>query len=222
MRAFFLNTLPSKTMNFLCHSEIALYVAEENHFAPSAVNGLLAGAVLGDFLKGRIQDSWDRELSLGIKLHRKVDAISNQNEVIKSACGRFPKTMRRIAPILIDVISDFFLARNWSSYQKIEIASFASMCHSALDTHAKDFDAVANGKKFVNHMKETRLLVRSSSWLTIEQTARSVIKRLDREDDLSNLLKVMTAKQELFLEDFEEYYPLIRQEALEWLSSTHP
>ena len=69
----------------------------------STVNGLLAGAVLGDFSKGRIQDSWDRELSLGMKLHRKVDAISNQNKVIKSACSRFPK-VRRIAPILIDVI----------------------------------------------------------------------------------------------------------------------
>jgi len=221
LRAFFLNTHPSKRMNFLCHSEIALYVARETHFAQSTVNGLLAGAVLGDFLKGRIQDSWDRELSLGIKLHRKVDAISNEHEVIKSACGRFPKKMRRIAPILIDVISDFFLATNWSSYQRVKIEPFANMCHSALDAHASNFDAGANGKKFVNYMKQTGLLVRSSNWSTIEQTTRSVIKRLDREDDLSNVLKVMTAKQELFLEDFEEYYPLIRQEALEWLSSAH-
>ena len=70
-------------------------------------------------------------------------------------------------------------------------------------------------------MKETGLLVRSSNWSTIEQTTRSVIKRLNREGDLSNILKVMTAKQELFFEDFKEYYPLIRQEALEWLSKTH-
>ena len=221
MRAFFLNTHPSKRMNFLCHSEIALYIARETHFAQSTVNGLLAGAVLGDFLKGRIQDSWDRELSLGIKLHRKVDAISNEHEVIKSACGRFPKKMRRIAPILIDVISDFFLATNWSSYQRVKIEPFANMCHSALDAHASNFDAGANGKKFVNYMKQTGLLVRSSNWSTIEQTTRNVIMRLNREGDLSNVLEVMTAKQELFLEDFEEYYPLIRQEALEWLSSAH-
>ena len=67
-------------------------------------------------------------------------------------------------------------------------------------------------------MKETELLVRSSNWSTIEQTTRSVMKRLNREGDLSNVLKVITAKQELFLQDFEEYYPLIRQEVLEWLS----
>ena len=221
MRAFFLNTHPSKTMNFLCHSEIALYVARETHLPQSTVNGLLAGAVLGDFSKGRIQDSWDRELSLGIKLHRKVDAISNQNKAIKSACSRFPKKVRRIAPILIDVISDFFLATNWSSYQRIKIEPFANICHSALDAHTSNFNAGADGKKFVNYMKETGLLVRSSHWLTVEETTRSVIKRLNREGDLSNILKVMTAKQELFLEDFEEYYPLIRQEALEWLSKAH-
>ena len=95
------------------------------------------------------------------------------------------------------------------------------MCHSALDTHAGNFNAGANGKKFVSYMKETGLFVRSSDWSTIEETTRSVIKRLNREGDLYNILKVMTAKQELFLEDFEEYYPLIRQETLEWLSKAH-
>ena len=121
---------------------------------------------------------------------------------------------------MIDVISDFFLATNWSSYQTIKIEPFANICHSALDAHASNFNAGATGKKFVNYMKETELLVRSSNWLTIEQTTRSVMKRLNREGDLSNVLKVITAKQELFLEDFEEYYPLIRQEVLEWLSKT--
>ena len=95
------------------------------------------------------------------------------------------------------------------------------MCHSALDAHTSNFNAGADGKKFATYMKEKRLLVRSSHWLTVEETTRSVIKRLNREGDLSNILKVMTAKQELFLEDFEEYYPLIRQEALEWLSKAH-
>ena len=207
-------------MNFLCHSEIALFVAEETHFAPSAVNGLLAGAVLGDFLKGPIQDSWDRELSLGIKLHRKVDAISNKHTKIKSACNRFPKKIRRIAPILIDIISDFFLATHWSSYQKVQIEPFADMCHSALCTHTNEFDAGSNAKKFVTYMREEELLRNNSNWTTIERTTQSVIRRLDRQDDLSEVLQAMTANQELLLEDFKEYFPQIRQDALEWLSST--
>jgi len=206
-------------MNFLCHSEIALFVAEETHLAPSAVNGLLAGAVLGDFLKGPIQDSWDRELSLGIKLHRKVDAISNQHTMFKSAFSRFPKKIRRVAPILIDVISDFFLATHWSSYQQVKIERFADMCHSALGTHTSYFDRDANGKNFFTYMKEKELLINSSKWSTIEQTTKHVLKRLNKEDDLSHVLQAMAANQALLLEDFKEYYPQIRQDALEWLSS---
>ena len=205
-------------MNFLCHSEIALFVAEETHLAPSAVNGLLAGAVLGDFLKGPIQDSWDRELSLGIKLHRKVDAISNQQTKIKSACNRFPKNIRRIAPILIDIISDFFLATHWSSYQKVQIEPFADMSHSALGSHTDEFDVGSNVQKFFTYMKEKELLINSSKWSTIEQTTKHVLKRLNKEDDLSHVLQAMTANQALLLEDFKEYYPQVRQDALEWLS----
>ena len=205
-------------MNFLCHSEIALFVAEETHLAHSAVNGLLAGAVLGDFLKGPIQDSWDRELSLGIKLHRKVDAISNQHTMFKSAFSRFPKKIRRIAPILIDIISDFFLATHWSSYQKVQIETLADMCHFALGTHTNEFDAGSSAKKFVTYMKEEELLRNSSDWNRIERTTQSVIRRLDRQDDLSEVLQAMTANQEVLLEDFKAYYPQIRQDALEWLS----
>ena len=206
-------------MNFLCHSEIALYISEEINFSPTAVNGLLAGAVLGDFLKGPIQDSWEAELSLGIKLHRKVDAISNQHTVIKSACNRFPKKIRRIAPILIDIVSDFFLATNWSSHQKIEIEPFAKMCHSALEIHVGNFDADANEKKFFEYMKKKELLIRSSNWTTIEETLLRILRRLGREVDLSNALQVMKANQELLLTDFKEYYPQIRQEALDWIST---
>ena len=209
-------------MNFLCHSEIALYVSEEAQFAPSAVNGLLAGAVLGDFFKGPLQDSWDRELSLGIRLHRKVDAISNQETKIKFACNRFPKKIRRIAPILIDIISDFFLATNWSSYQKIKVESFANICHSALATHTENFDAGSSAKKFVAYMKKEELLRNSSDWNTIERTVQSIIRRLDRQDDLSEVLQAIKANQELLLEDFKEYYPQIRQDSLDWLLSAQP
>ena len=206
-------------MNFLCHSEIAFFVAEETHLAPSAVNGLLAGAVLGDFLKGPIQDSWDGELSLGIKLHRKVDAISNQHTMFKSAFSRFPKKIRRVAPILIDVISDFFLATHWSCYQELKIEHFADMCHSALSTHASYFDRDSNGKNFFDYMKEKELLIKSSKWSAIEQTTKHVMNRLNREDDFSDVLQAMTTNQELLLEDFKAYYPKIRQDALEWLSN---
>ena len=45
-------------MNFLCHSEIALYVSEQSPSLQNQQAGMLAGAVLGDFLKGPLKIIW--------------------------------------------------------------------------------------------------------------------------------------------------------------------
>ena len=71
-------------------------------------------------------------------------------------------------------------------------------------------------------MKKEELLRNSSDWDTIERTIQSIIRRLDRQDDLSEVLQAIKANQELLLEDFKEYYPQIRQDSLDWLLSAQP
>ena len=68
-------------------------------------------------------------------------------------------------------------------------------------------------------MKKEELLRNSSDWSTIERTIHSIIRRLDRQDDLPEVLQAITAIQELLLEDFKKYYPQIRQDSLDWLLS---
>ena len=43
--------------------------------------GLLAGAIIGDFPRGRINREWPRELVAGITLHRRIDAVQQANSL---------------------------------------------------------------------------------------------------------------------------------------------
>ena len=143
-------------MNFLCHSEIALYVSEQAPNLRKQQSGMLAGAVLGDFLKGPIKETWDPSLTMGIKLHRKIDAMSNRNAIIQSACNRFPSPMRRLAPILIDIVSDYFLANDWKTYQHKSLNDFSTKCYLALT----NYQYLSNERysNFLKYMKEKNLL----------------------------------------------------------------
>jgi len=207
-------------MNFLCHSEIALHISEQAPSLQKQQTGILAGAVLGDFLKGRIKETWDPSLAMGIKLHRKIDAMSNRNVVIQTACNRFPSTMRRLAPILIDIVSDYFLANDWKTYQQASLQIFSTKCYSALAS----YENVTNKSfsNFLKYMKKKNLLANSANWETIENTTFNVLKRLNKESELIAILKAMENIKPLLSQDFKNFYPPLRHSCVDWALENLP
>ena len=204
-------------MNFLCHSEIALYVCQKETRLQGLQESLLAGAILGDFLKGPLQTDWGEGLTKGIKLHRKIDAISNFDPIIKITCNRFPKNLRRIAPILVDIISDHFLALNWHRFQQIPLQVFSRECCQVLEGYSDK--AGDNFTKFFKHMKRTELLRSNEDWSTIEATIFGILKRLKRENEHSQICKLLANIKGEALQDFSIFYPKLRAASLKWASN---
>lgn len=87
-------------MNYLAHLHLA-------HITGTS----LTGAFLGDFVKGRDLQQWDAQVQLGIMLHRKVDSYTDRHPVVSEMRNRFPKKLRRMAGIVLDISFDHFLAR---------------------------------------------------------------------------------------------------------------
>ena len=88
-------------MNFLAH----LYLAKDD-------DDLMLGALLGDFVRGR-RAMWTYPYATreGIRLHRRIDKITDQSSQVKSLRRQFPKEFRRYAGIVIDIAFDYELAR---------------------------------------------------------------------------------------------------------------
>ena len=60
-------------MNYLAHLQLA-----------ARTNTSLVGAILGDFIKGRRYLELSAELRVGVRLHRKVDAYTEDNASIRN------------------------------------------------------------------------------------------------------------------------------------------
>ena len=115
-------------MNFLAHCSLAHDAALIWQCDHDQRSGLLAGAVIGDFVKGQLPQQWPHALRAGARLHRKVDALSNINSGIRQNCDRYPAHMRRFAPIFVDMLADHCLALNWQNYYDMV---------TIIDTHGK-------------------------------------------------------------------------------------
>ena len=143
-------------------------------------DGLLAGAIIGDFHKGRVNQAWPKDLVAGITLHRRIDALSNKSKSVKPASSFYPKELRRFAPIYFDILADHFLANNWASWSKVALKDLTSDSYRAL----KKFDAYIpnRNQEFISYMRNNDLLAGYRHWSNIELATSGVMRRLGRPE----------------------------------------
>ena len=143
-------------------------------------DGLLAGAIIGDFHKGRVNLAWPRELVAGIMLHRRIDALSNKSESVKPTSSYYPKDLRRFAPIYFDILADHFLANNWAGWSKRALKDITSDSYYALNKFGAYIPK--RNKDFVSFMQKKDLLAGYQRWDNIELAISGVMRRLGRPE----------------------------------------
>ena len=201
-------------MNFLAHCALADDAATAWGESSGNRAGLLAGAVVGDFVKGTIPTDWPTPLRAGVRLHRKIDALSNVHPAITRTCTRFSREQRRYAPIYVDILADHWLSLHWSSMHELELARFAQECYAAIHEHRAYLGA--RGERFFDYMRDEDLLARYHQWQHVERGLRSVLRRLDREQWFEPINAEMLQVLDGGGADFLEFYPDLREALATW------
>ncbi|NDL64974.1 acyl carrier protein phosphodiesterase [Acerihabitans arboris] len=89
-------------MNFLAHLHLA-----------SLAQSSLLGNLVADFVRGNPDGQFPESVAAGIRMHRRIDVITDIHPEVKAAKVLFSSDYRRIAPIALDVVWDHFLALHW-------------------------------------------------------------------------------------------------------------
>ena len=92
----------SMAMNYLAHLHLA-----------SLANSSLLGNLMADYIRGNPRGIWPDDVTEGILLHRRVDAMTDALPEVRTAREFFRAETRRVSPITLDVIWDHFLSRHW-------------------------------------------------------------------------------------------------------------
>lgn len=100
-------------MNFLAHLWIADRVALP-----------LAGGVLGDVVRGPVDGRFPAALAASIRLHRRIDTVTDAHPAVTELIQRFEPGPRRYAGVLLDMLFDHALARQWKDFSAEPLAAF--------------------------------------------------------------------------------------------------
>lgn len=206
-------------MNFLAHCLIAEQAAaalpdtSDAHYAPM----LVAGGFLGDFLKGPVPTHLPPALQQGVRLHRRIDAFSNSNAAIRRSCNRFPPTLRRLAPPLVDIVADHLLANQWQRYHHLPLTEFSQQTYQQIDASALNLPP--HGVEFLQWMRTHDLLTGYRSWATACRGMRSVTRRLKQTELNVEIETRLPDLLDQLAEDFDDYFPQLLEHATAWVSA---
>lgn len=159
-------------MNHLAHFQLA-----------AGCESLVVGALLGDYLKGPLDGTLPAALERGVRLHRRIDAMTDTDDDLRVLRGRFQGRERRLAGIVLDVFFDHLLTRHWERYAATPLAEFAGDVCMVLENRREWLPSAAlrQTRRFVEH----RLLQRYGDPAIIDGTLEHIGARLGCADAMT-------------------------------------
>ena len=100
-------------MNFLAH----IYLSGEN-------DDVKFGNFIGDFVKGKKYKKYRDDIKKGILLHREIDSYTDKHPIVHKSIERMRPAYGKYAGVVIDILYDHFLAKNWEQYSSEKLENF--------------------------------------------------------------------------------------------------
>ncbi len=173
--------------------------------------GHVAGGFLGDYYKGPIKRDLPDTLQEGIRLHRYIDSLTNQLPEMRSTYVRFGTELRRVAPILLDLVADHLLARHWDNHGKGKLSDFTANCYRIIGQYKIPDD----GKRVFHHIVSRDLWCEYANFDVVLSVMCRILTRLRFEDRAIHLAE-LEPKLSDFYQDFCQYFPLLLEKVQSW------
>lgn len=181
-------------MNFLAHFHLAW---------PD--EGLIAGGLEGDYLKGLLRGQLPAGVERGVKLHRAIDAYTDGHPLIAQLRRELPPGLRRYAGILIDLSFDHYLSLHWSRFSSLPLVQFNQEIYRILATHR---DVLSDGASdMVDRLVEYDVLNLYLDWDTVPATAARIGQRFKRHNPFLDLDRELVPAKAALEQTFLNFYP---------------
>lgn len=194
-------------MNYLAHFHLATCARQGD-----AAQGLIIGALLGDFVKGPLRNGWPTDWEAGIALHRRVDALTDSHPEVSALLRTLPPAYRRYGGIMLDVCFDYCLARHWRNFHGAPLPDFAQQVYATLSLHDAQFPPAA--RKQAQRLQQYNVLVNMANWHTVDNVLSRIGQRLTRANPLDSSATLLQER----LADIEAHFLRLYPQLLEQLA----
>lgn len=171
-------------MNYLAHIQLAY-----------KTNTSLLGNFLGDFVKGNDLSHLPLDIQKGVRLHRNIDSFTDSHEIVLSLKKGFPRNIRRMSGVVIDIYFDHLLSLQWHQFNNSDMPTVLKLFYTQL----------ANTPVFVEgRFVEVRKGLLKHQWLHDYRQKEAVIRAFYQIEKRLNFRIAFANEAVSFIDGFED------------------
>lgn len=180
-------------MNFLAH----LYLSKNN-------KNILIGNFISDAVKGNKYNNYPPEIKAGILLHREIDHFTDTHKIVRKSMHRLNERYRHYDGVIIDILYDHFLAKNWNNYSDIPLETYAENVYSFLSENIDTFPEEL--QNLLPNMIQYNWLVNYATLEGIERVLKGMNRRTKGISQMDRAIEDLKLYYKEFEEDFTSYF----------------
>lgn len=168
------------------------------------------GNVLADFIRRNEVESLDKDIQVGIALHRRIDQFTDSHPVVDRSKARLVG-FQRYGNALVDVFYDHFLTTNWS--HNLSVRDFTNELYQSIQAHnallPETCMQIADrmiAQDWMNHYGTFEGLTTNLGRMELR-----IQSRTGRSVDLVSSVKILETDYENFENDFLEFWPQLER-----------
>lgn len=184
-------------MNYLAH----IYLSGDNDL-------VTIGNFIADGIKGKSYKKYPRDFQIGILLHRHIDTFTDAHEVVRQSTKRLHEKYGHYSGIIVDILYDHFLAKNWNNYSTKSLKSYVENFYDSLETHYEILPLRI--QKMMPYMITDNWL---ESYASIEGISR-VLDGMNRRTKNRSGMDTAVNELEIFYSEFETEFSLFFKELI--------
>ena len=158
-------------MNHLAHLYLSSDKEEE-----------MVGQFIADAVKGNDFNLYSPDIRQGILLHRWVDSFTDTHDLVKELRAEYRPKLGLYSGVLIDLVFDYFLAKDFQIHSGIELEEFQQFTFSVLNKHEDHFPEKM--KKYFFHMKDKEFMMKYAHPVEMADIVRQMGNRIPRGESL--------------------------------------
>ncbi|GAA3630800.1 acyl carrier protein phosphodiesterase [Flavivirga jejuensis] len=184
-------------MNYLAH----IYLSGDNDL-------ITVGNFIADGIKGKSYKKHLKDIQIGILLHRNIDTYTDAHQTVRLSTKRLHEKYGHYSGIIVDILYDHFLAKNWSKYCTVPLHKYVADFYNSLETH---YDLLPlRIQKMMPHMIADNWLL---SYASIDGISR-VLNGMNRKTKNKSGMHEAVVELEEFYKEFENEFTLFFNELI--------
>jgi len=180
-------------MNFLAH----IYLSGNN-------DNLKIGNFIADAIKGKKYKEYPVEIQQGILLHRQIDSFTDAHPRVKISKKRLHTRYKHYDGIIIDILYDHYLAKNWSDYSETPLKEYVNKFYSLLASNHELLPEKI--KHFLPFMIEDNWIYNYRTIEGIGKTLQGMNRRTKNKSQMHLAVEDLTLHYTEFENDFTIFF----------------